>query len=292
MKLAHLSPLICVFLSYSALAAPIPVEKPVVITQKLKSQDLADALSYPARVVPLASASVLSDGDGMIKTIHVLLGQKVKRGQALVTLIHTDPVFQYTPLIVRAPVAGVISAIEVNEGSQLNHGQLVAVVTDLSRMKIIVEVPAQDLRYLRAGMAGEFQLQGQEKPEAVKIKGLSGVVDPATGTAPCELVRLNADDKDSPAFAGVLGRVLLRANQHRGILIPEHALLFRGSDPFVRVLESGKAKRLAVKLGSRQRGSVEILEGLKEGATLIERSNKFVSDGEEVTVEAPTPAGT
>jgi membrane fusion protein (multidrug efflux system) len=190
---------------------------------------------------------------------------------------------------VRAPLSGVLSSIEVGEGTQLNRGQLVAVVTDPARLKISVEVPALDIKSIRAGMSGEFRQQGRDKPLSVKVKGISSIVDPATGTAPCELV---VDTKDAPAiFAGVLGRVILKANERMGFLIPEHAVLFRGASPFVRVIESGKAKRLAVKLGSRLRGSVEVLEGLSEGAILIERSNKFVSDGEEVTVEAAKAEG-
>ena len=61
--------------------------------------------------------------------------------------------------------------------------------------------------------------------------------------------------------------------------------MFRGKDPFVRIIENNKAKYLPVTLGSTRQGLVEIIKGLTEGAQVITRATSYVADGDTVTVE-------
>ena len=44
---------------------------------------------------------------------------------------------------------------------------------------------------------------------------------------------------------------------------------------------------MAVTLGTKQRGMVEILSGLTPGLVIVERSSRYIADGEEVAVQNP-----
>lgn len=261
---------------------------PVVLTSKTKPQELFELLTYPARVTPEINTQLIAETDGIVSDISAALGQKVQKGSRVLSIRHTDPVYQYAPATVLSPIQGIVSALEISPGTQVSRGQRLGTITDPNRLKLTIEIPAQDLAWMHQGLAGEFKSPSISAPLSVKIKGISPFVDPGTGTAPCQ-ISIESRGRDVTLTPGMVGQVTFKTHIRKGISIPEHALLYRGDQPFVRIVEDGKAKRIAVKLGNRSRGAVEILEGLSENATLIERASRFVADGEAVTLQESTP---
>jgi multidrug efflux pump subunit AcrA (membrane-fusion protein) len=258
---------------------------PVVTTQTLKKIEVSDGLNYPARMESNVNASIYADADGVVTKIKKSLGQKVKKGNAILTIEHTDPIYQYAPMVMTTPVSGVVSTVKVTEGSRVSKGELVATVTDPEKIRVLIEVAAQDLKSFKPGLQGEFEISGRAKPVAVKVRGVSPFVDPGTGTASAELEIVKSGDKDLLLTPGLVGKVNFKVNRHEAIVIPEYALVYKGNDTFVRIVDGGKAKKVPVKIGTKQRGNVEITEGLKPGDVMIERASGFVSEGEEVKVE-------
>jgi multidrug efflux pump subunit AcrA (membrane-fusion protein) len=256
---------------------------PIVFTETVKSEELFDRLTYPARVTPKVSTTILSETDGIVSKILAPLGQRVRKNEKIMTITHTDPVYQYAPTPIFAPVSGVVSSVEITEGTQVSKGEKLALVTDPAQVRVNVEIPAMDLSMLTRGMAGEFKISGVDKPIQVKVRGISPFVDPATGTATCELEI--AEKLANPLPAGIIGQVVFKANDRKGISIPEFAVFYRGTDTFVRVVKDGKAKQVAVVLGKRSRGNVEILKGLDDGSVLVERTSRYIMDDEAVSVQ-------
>ena len=257
----------------------------VVFVDHVKPTELFETLSYPARVVPRFNTTILAETDGIVSHIYAPLGQRVSPRQKVFAISHTDPIYQYAPVYLLSPVSGVVSSVEVTEGSQVVKGEKLGSVTDPSQVRVSVEVPAQDLPYLRKGMAGEFRSAGSDGKILLTVRGISPFVDPATGTASCELVLAAAKPK-ALLPPGVLGQVTFRANAHQGISIPDYAVIYRGADTLVRVIDGAqKAQQLSVKLGRKERGSVEVLSGLKGDSRLVLRSSRYVADGEVVTVQ-------
>ncbi len=71
------------------------------------------------------------------------------------------------------------------------------------------------------------------------------------------------------------------------LTVPQSAVVVR--DGFTAVFEVGEGGRVAmrqVKTGQRTGDRVEILSGLQERATLVERGGAFLNDGDTVRVEA------
>ncbi len=260
----------------------------VVFAQTVKAEELFDALTYPGRVTPKVSTTILAETDGIVSRILAPLGQSVKKNQKIMTITHTDPVYQYAPTPIFAPVSGIVSSMSITEGTQVSRGDKLALVTDPSQIRINVEVPAQDLARLHRGMEGEFKLPNLDSSIVIKIRGISPFVDPATGTATCELdiVPQKGPENQLPMISpGVIGQVSFKANDRKGIAIPEYAVFYKEKDPFVRVIKDGKAKQFAVTLGKRNRGTVEILKGIDDGAQLVERTSRYIMDDEKVNVQ-------
>lgn len=266
----------------STFAEPAP-SNAIVFGKIVKVENFSDELSYPARVVPKINSTVLADADGVVTQLPAILGQKVSARQTLVVITHTDPVYQYAPMKVLSPISGVVSAVNVAEGSQVNKGDKLASVTDPKKLRVVIEAPAEDLGSLHKGIPAEFRVTGGSEPIAVKLQGVSPFVDPSTGTATCEF------DVNSPRSAlapGIVGRIVMSVHQRTGIRIPEYAIIYRNQSPFARIYENGKVRFSALKLGKKQDGFVEILSGIKEKETVVERASRFVADGEAVQLDS------
>ena len=270
--------------SASAYPAPEKPKPPVVFTNTVRSAELYDLLTYPARLNPKINATILADSDGIVKEIITPLGRPVHRNQKILIMTHTDPVYDYAPITVIAPVHGVVSSVEVTEGSRVMRGAKLATITDPTRINIVVEVAVSDLSSIAAGMPAELRLAGQDAVIPVKVRGVSPFIDPATGTATCELALVQPDEA-AQLPAGFVGQVTFKARNHKGIQIPEYAVIYRGKDPFVRVVENGHAKFVPITLGETRQGQVEVTKGIKEGARVVIRTSTYVGDGEEVTLQ-------
>ena len=291
MHFSHTSKVIALALSLLPLAAFASTStqndkpKSIVFVRQLKDAELFDQLIYPAKVISQVNTVILSETDGIVTKILSPLGQSVIGHQNLMVISHIDPIYQYAPMTILAPVSGVVSSVEVTEGTQVSKGQRLATVMDPKKIRVTLEIPAQDLALIFKGMSGEFKPMGSEQIISVKVRGVSPFVDPATGTASCEVELSSPGKKKVLVSPGLLGQVSFKANQHSGISIPDTALFYKGSETFVRVIEGEKAKHLPVVLGKKQRGYVEILKGLPPNSVLVERSSRYIGDGESVTVE-------
>jgi membrane fusion protein (multidrug efflux system) len=255
----------------------------VVTVETLVQTDLFETLSYPAVVKAKIHATILAEADGVVRNIHVPLGQRVHLGQNILTIQQTDPIYQYAPVQVRAPVVGAISQLAVTVGARVSKGQILASVTEPRSVKLGLEIPAQDLSLLKVGMQGIFEVLGTDTTLKIRVVGVSPLVDTATGTASAELEPMEETHKI--IYPGRVGRVSFKANQHQGMMLTDSALIVENSKTFVRVVREGKAIKIPVITGLRTRGKVEILSGVEIGEHIIARSSGYIREGAEVQVE-------
>lgn len=269
-----------------AIAVPVEPDKtPTVFVKSVKRTELFDQLSYPARLVSKINAGVLSETDGVVAKIIAPLGQTVSKDSPLMIVRHTDPIFQFKPVTIVSPVNGAVSQVDVTEGSLVSRGMKLASVTDPFDVRVVIEIAATDLKSIVPRLRGELKIGGYDKSVPIRVLGVSPFVDPATGTATCE-VELLQNQKNKLMFQpGLTGQVSFKVNLHQGLSVPEHAIHYREQETYVKLVADGKAKKTPVVLGRKQRGEVEIVQGLKEGDALIDRASGFVADGEAVRME-------
>lgn len=259
---------------------------PIVFVENAQVAELADVITYPARVSSRVQAAIYAPVEGVIASIDASLGKPVRAGERVLAIKNTDPVYEYVPIAVAAPVNGVVSSLDVSVGARVTKGQALASVIDPAQVRLVVEVPASDVAAIQPGLGGTFAaavLGRDAKPLGVKISGISPLIDSATGTASAELA-FDQNQKSIPL--GTLGKVSFAINKRQGVQIPEQALVYRGKETFVRVVEAGKVKMTPVKIAETRSGRTEIASGLSKGAAVIVRSSGFVADGQEVVVQA------
>jgi multidrug efflux pump subunit AcrA (membrane-fusion protein) len=282
MKAWGLASLLCLG-SVSSLSAWAATETvPVVQIKKVELTENSETLSYPARVESRVSGAILAEIEGVVREVAVL-GTHVKKGQVLFKIQQLDPVYQYAPAKIVAPVSGVVSQVDVNIGTQVTRGQRIATVVDPSQLRVTVEIPGSDLEKLSRHAQVSFSTSLTEKPEELSFEGISPLVNPTTGTATANLLFKNKKPRLS---AGSIGKIQVTLKSGAAIKVPEQAIVYKGATPYVRVVDANNiAKYKAVELGVRQAGFVEIKKGLSANETLIERASQYVQDNKAVKIE-------
>jgi membrane fusion protein (multidrug efflux system) len=102
-------------------------------------------------------------------------------------------------------------------------------------------------------------------------------------------VRLTAEipNPDETLKAGMFLSVILQVQvKADAVIVPEEAIVGEGLRHLVFVVKDRVVERRVVRIGQRQEGRVEIVEGLKPGETIIIRGVQRVRPG--LTVE-PKP---
>jgi RND family efflux transporter MFP subunit len=254
------------------------------MTEQAQVVEIADAITYPARVTSKVKATVFAPAEGVITKIHAPLGSQIRAGATLMAIKNTDPLYEYVPIAVETPVTGVVSALEVTPGSKVVKGQALATVIDPKQTGLVVEVPAADLASFVKGLKGTFQLGLSRDPQPIEteVSGISPLVDPLTGTATAELVSAKTGALVPP---GTIGKVSFSINKRQGIQVPEQAIVYRGKDTLVRVVAEGKAKMVPVQVAQTRKGLTEVLSGLAAGSAVVVRASGFVADGQAVVVQ-------
>jgi RND family efflux transporter MFP subunit len=180
--------------------------------------------------------------------------------------------------VVRAPFTGTVESVTVQVGDYLAPGQRVAVVTDLSRVRLKAGVTAEEAGQLAPGLGARVSLAALGRPADTTIQSIGGVSDATTGTYPVELwlevgQALLAVGADSDALVVPRAAVLRRA----GVLV-----VFRvdteGDEQHARL------QPVALGRGSGER--VEIREGLEAGQQVVVEGHFALTDGALVSVDA------
>jgi multidrug efflux pump subunit AcrA (membrane-fusion protein) len=256
-----------------------------VFAEAAKKTEIFDALSFPARIQPKVSANILAETDGVLTQIFTPIGSAVKKETVLALIKNTDPIYDYAPARVVSPVQGIVSSVEISQGSHVNRGQKLMRIMDPGQLIVSIEVPQKDLKFISAGLKGNFSQSGSQEEMALVVVGVSPFVDPLTGTATAELKPESVSR--AAVFLGGLGQVHFKVNPNQGFQLPETAIVYRGKKTFVRVVDKGVAKYVAVELGESRKGNVQVVKGLADGVQVILRSSRFLSEGDPVTVTRP-----
>ncbi|MBF9266186.1 efflux RND transporter periplasmic adaptor subunit [Paracidovorax cattleyae] len=182
---------------------------------------------------------------------------------------------------VLAPDSGVISARTATVGAVVGAGTELFRMVRKGRLEWRAEVTSSELPRVRPDIRARITAASGAEVEGT-VRVVAPTVDPQTRNA---LVYV-----DLPAHpdirAGMFARGDFLLAQRDALTVAQSAVVVR--DGFSAVFEIGDGGRVAmrqVKTGQRTGDRVEILSGLQERATLVERGGAFLNDGDTVRVE-------
>ena len=184
----------------------------------------------------------------------------------------------------RSPITGVINHLYVDVGEYADTGKPLADIVNIDKIKINVQVPELDVRYVKKGQ------QTPIKIDAFADQTLMGTVDfvafkadPATKTF---LVRSIIDNPSHDIRPGMIGRVVFQRRVIAdAIAVPLFAIVDKGGERIVFVEEGGVAESRTISIGVIEGDRVQITSGLAAGDHLIVKGHTEVEDGMKVIAQ-------
>ena len=177
-----------------------------------------------------------------------------------------------------SPIAGVVTAKNVVQGSYLAPGAEPYEITDLSMVWVMVDAYEVDIARVKVGMQASMRLSAYPQREfAGRVQFIDPLLDPATRTVKVHLHFPNPTGELKPEL---YGEVTLHGESREGLIIPLDAIIHSGTRNVVFVAQGeGKFAPAEVQLGERSGDQVEVLSGVSEGQEVITRAN-FLIDSE------------
>ncbi len=187
--------------------------------------------------------------------------------------------------LIHAPFAGVVGLRNISVGALVTPGDLITTLDDDSIMKLDFSVPSTFLEALRAGMEIKAKARAfGDTPFVGKVKSIDSRVDPVTRSI---VVRAEIPNTQRLLKPGLLMSVTLLKNPRQALLVPEETLVSVGKEHFLYVVDAeNKVERRNVSTGTRQKGVVEIREGISAGERVITHGQMRLRPGQEVSIRA------
>lgn len=199
---------------------------------------------------------------------------------AVVDAQERNVLLQISKTEVKAPADGLVLARNATLGGIVSAaaGPLFRIAIG-SELELAATVSETALPSIAVGMPVRVSVAGAAAPLDGKVRRISPEVNQVTRLGSLRI----ALDANSVARAGNFARGEIELVRREGISVPASALVYRGAEAFLQLVENGKVRAVAVKVGVRAGAMVEIVDGVGEGQEVVARAGTFVTDGDLVT---------
>ncbi len=182
-----------------------------------------------------------------------------------------------------APMSGHIARRYVDVGALVNPSTPIVNLVNLFIMVTMANVPERQVAKLRVGTPAAMQVDAFGDRQFVgRVARIGPVLDAATRSATVEVEIPNPD-------AGLKGEMFARvaldlATTRQAVLIPREALVYRGQQPGVYILDVNRPVFRLIDTGVTQGEDVEVLAHLSPGETIITRGASMINEGDQIRI--------
>jgi RND family efflux transporter MFP subunit len=182
-----------------------------------------------------------------------------------------------------SPMSGYIANRHVDVGALVNPSTPIVTVVNLNTMVINANATERDIARIKPGSSARItfdSLPGREYQG--KVMRISPLLDPQTRNG---LVEIEIQNRGGALKGEMFARADLDLGTTREVtFVPRDALVYRGDQPGVYLIQDGMARFRPVETGLTQEDQVEVVNGLKEGETVITRGANTVKEGDRVKI--------
>jgi membrane fusion protein, multidrug efflux system len=184
---------------------------------------------------------------------------------------------------IRSPISGVVAERKIKVGNMLLPNQATFRVTGLDPLIAVLHVPERQISKLRRGQKAKLGVDAVKDVAFVgKIKRISPVVDPTTGTVK---VTLEMHDPSGRLKPGMFSRINIIYDIHQNtVLVPKDALIAEDRESSVFVVRDSLALRQLVEVGYVNTSHIEILSGLQQADTVVTTGKGSLKDSARVEI--------
>ena len=181
---------------------------------------------------------------------------------------------------IEAPFAGVVGLSDISVGAYLQAGISIATLDSTDQMEMNFAVPE---RFVGQVSSGQTVLATSPAFPGETFEGeLVELASRISESSRTLTVRALIDNQDGRLRPGQFMSASLTLQEREGLLIPEQAVMLRGSQKYVFVADDDLARRVSVTTGSRMPGWVEVTQGLELEDQVVVTGQDRLSTGDPI----------
>ncbi len=183
---------------------------------------------------------------------------------------------------VRAPFAGVVAAVALEEGEVAGPGSTVARVVQLHPAQVSLAVPDRDVVRLSVGDVAMVTTQARSGVVEGRVSHISPAANLETRAF---RVVVDVPNRDGSLLPGMIAQVrIAQDSNEEALVIPQDWIVTRLHDQGVFVEVDGVAEWRTVELGSIVRDQVVIASGVEVGEKLVITGHRDLVEGDPLLV--------
>ncbi len=223
--------------------------------------EIADELAYYQKLKPIQADSSRRQSelrDRLLPDIH----RQLQNLRGNLAVVHD----KLDSLVVRAPVSGRVTALDLRVGENRGAGQRLAEVTPDSGMKLIADIDEFYLSRVRAGQTASIDLNGKSIDLNVRR------VSPQVRNGQFQIDLDFGGERMDTLVAGSTAQGRLRlGGDSDAVILPNGPFIERtgGDWVFVIAADGRSAERRTIRIGRRSIEQLEVLSGLAPGDRVI-----------------------
>jgi membrane fusion protein (multidrug efflux system) len=202
-----------------------------------------------------------------------LKSAEAEEGLARLTLSYTE---------VRAPFRGAVVSRLVDVGQTVNEGTALFVLSDFDPLLARVFVPSKEFKKLKPDQPVDLLLESSQKRLRGRIKLVSPVIDPNSGTIKVTIEIPEYPDGVRPGdFAEVR---IVTENRTGSTLVPKIALVTDRGEQVVYVAADSTAERRVVEVGFEDDEMAEITSGVSPNEPVVVKGQRSLKHGSPIKI--------
>ncbi|MBF0576942.1 efflux RND transporter periplasmic adaptor subunit [Dysgonomonas sp. GY617] len=183
----------------------------------------------------------------------------------------------------RAPFTGVIGLRLVSEGAYATSSTIISKLTKISPLKIEFSVNERQANDIKAGTPLIFTLDNDLNKYKASVYAIESNLDKQTLTLKARAIYQNEGGKLKPGHSANI-EIQLQEIKNT-LVIPSLSTVAEMGRDIAYIYKDGKAHQVELKKGMRTASSIQVLDGLKLGDTLLVSGVMQLRDGMPVTLD-------
>ncbi len=196
----------------------------------------------------------------------------------------------YSYAKVSSPFSGRVVRRFVDVGQYVEIGAALFTVADLNPLLARVYVPAKEFKAISVDQRVELVLDSDGARLQGRIKLISPVIDPATGT-----ITITVEIAEYPANTrpGDFAKVQILTERRTGVtLVPKEAVFEHKGDQVAFVSVGGEAERRVVEVGFRDDVFSEVISGVDADELVVIKGQRSLQHGQKIKFPAASQVAT
>jgi len=192
-----------------------------------------------------------------------------------------DVIAKLSTKTIIAPFAGVIGKRGISGSSLGSENTIILTLDDSRNVLCDLKIPEVYASVLKKNLKLNAKFSAyKDKTYKGKIESVASRVDAQTRSI---LARAKIKNENAEIIPGSLLEIEILYNEKDALGIPDTSVMYEGNKKFIyKIIDNNMIKRTEIEIGIRNKGNLEILNGLNEGDKIIAEGLTKVRPGMKV----------